>query len=230
MSIRVCSVGGGSLTMRLGAGKGEVVLEVADTGEGIPEADRERVFDFAYSTREGGHGLGLAMVHGFVHQSGGFIELDSTLTEGTKLRVSFPAVDAPANAAEDAAPDGELPGGSESVLVVEDDELVRNVVVRVLRSCGYGVVEAGNGIEALRAIEDQPPLDLLLSDVALPGMSGVELTAHVRERYPDVRVCLMSGYPRSDADRDEVLAASDRFVAKPITPQMLATAVREALA
>ena len=207
-------------------------LTVRDTGHGMDTGTLARVFEPFFTTKpEGqGTGLGLAMVHGFVYQSEGFIELESAPGAGTTFRLWFPAVAAARPPAVARRPsDSALPRGSAAVLVAEDDAMVRDLAVRVLRACGYAVTEAADGPSALAALREGARPDLLVSDVVMPGLSGLELAEQARALHPALRVCLMSGYPRDDLRRRGVLRPSDRFLGKPITPRALAEAASEAL-
>ncbi len=208
-------------------------ISVQDTGHGMAPDVLARIFEPFFTTKPVGKGtgLGLAMVHGFVYQSGGFVEVESAPGVGTTFRLWFPAVvGGPPTANAQRASDAPLPRGTESVLVVEDDALVREVAVRVLRGCGYRVGEAPDGMAAMQALRTADPPDLLVSDVVMPGLSGVELAEQARALHPKIRVCFMSGYPRDEVQRRGIVNTGDRFLPKPITPIALALAVREALA
>ncbi|MCI0342701.1 MAG: ATP-binding protein [Planctomycetales bacterium] len=207
-------------------------IVVQDTGHGMDRETLTRIFEPFFTTKPVGKGtgLGLAMVHGFVHQSEGFIEVESAPGAGTTFRLWFPAVRDDGPRAEGGRPaEAVLPRGTESVLVVEDDALVRLVAVRILQGCGYRVSESANGPAALQSLRSGPPPDLLLSDVVMPGLSGVEFAEEARALHPRLRVCFMSGYPRDDVQRRGIFTAGDRFVPKPLTPATLARAVRETL-
>jgi PAS domain S-box-containing protein len=175
-----------------------VLIAVTDTGCGIAPDVLHRVFEPFYTTKEAGQGtgLGLAMVYGFIRQSGGHVSLSSEPGRGTTVRMYLPregrhAV-APAAADTSALP---MVPGKETVLVVEDDEPVRRLAVSQLRELGYTVLEASNGVEALEIIERGAGIQLLFSDVVMPGgMNGWQLAGTARQRLPDLRVLLTSGY------------------------------------
>ncbi len=206
-----------------------VVLSMADTGNGIPEADLHRIFDPFFTTKPLGQGtgLGLASVYGAVQQNGGSIEVRSEPGRGTTMTVYFPATRLLPRAAEPEARPGELPGGSEPVLVVEDDAMVLDFIQLVLSSLGYRVRTAGDGAAALAALSASG-FDLLLTDMILPDMTGTTLVEQARRRAPGLKAIFMSGHPES-----AVMAggAGDgaRFLAKPFTSQELARAVRQVL-
>ncbi len=172
-------------------------LAVRDNGTGMTEAVREHAFDPFFSTKEVGRGsgLGLSMVYGFAEQSGGFAEIDSELGRGTTVSLYLPG------AAPVVAPPPEPPrpyepaAGGKTILLVEDDPGVRLVTVRILESLGYHVVDVPNGDEALRALRSMPAVDLLFSDIVMPGgMSGQELSTQARRLRPGLTVLLTSGY------------------------------------
>ncbi len=206
-----------------------VELAVTDTGAGIPPEIRDKVFDPFFTTKGVGEGtgLGLATVHGIVRQSGGSVELSSRMGEGTSFSILFPR--RTADAATSDAPIHELevpPGGTERVLVVEDEELVRETVTTMLEDAGYTTMEAISGDQALDLLVqlEQPP-DLVISDVVMPGMSGPELAVELAARFPGLPVLLMSGYPDvqlENLDNVEVLP-------KPVGLFDLRRAVRDRL-
>jgi len=205
-------------------------LQVRDTGEGIAEEIRDRIFDPFFTTKAEGTGLGLSTVHGIVEQSGGAMAVESAPGEETTITVLFPRVDLPGEE-ERPAPSSraELDAG-ETVLVVEDDDAIRSVVVRTLRKFGYDVVAARDAPHALElANQTLPPPGLLLTDVVMPGIDGPELARTLSERFPDLRVLFMSGYS-GDVVWDERRPAEEiDFLAKPFLPEELVRKVREVL-
>ncbi len=204
-----------------------VVLAMADTGNGIPEADLHRIFDPFFTTKPLGQGtgLGLASVYGAVQQNGGSIEVRSEPGRGTVMSVYFPASGLLSRAAAEAeARPGELPGGTETVLVVEDDAMVLDFIQLVLSSLGYRVQTAGDGAAALSAYG----FDLLLTDMILPDMTGTTLVEQARRRIAGLKAIFMSGHPES-AVRAGGAGEGARFLAKPFTSQELAQAVRQVL-
>jgi two-component system, cell cycle sensor histidine kinase and response regulator CckA len=205
-----------------------VVLEMTDSGVGMDAATRERVFDPYFTTKETGNGLGLATVYGIVRQSGGHIWLYSEQGMGTTFKVYFPC-----GAADVRAPRAQEPGsldGSETLLVVEDAELVRNLVSRVLGSFGYEVLTATNGEEAIDVACSHPgTIDLVFTDVVMPGMNGRELAERLTEMRPGLKVLFSSGYPADTIVRQGIAAARVAFIQKPYVSIELAEKVRQVL-
>lgn len=213
-----------------------VVLAVTDTGTGMPREVMARVFEPFFTTKEAGHGtgLGLSQVYGFTKQSGGHVKLYSEEGQGTTVKIYLPrlmAEAAPEDAAEAQAP-AALEGTrrQEVILAVEDDDDVRAYTVECLRELGYRVVEAADGASALRLMERlATPVDLLFTDVVMPGMSGRELADAARERQGDLRVLYTSGYTRNAIVHGGRLDAGVEMLPKPFTFAALAQAVRDAL-
>jgi CheY-like chemotaxis protein len=208
-----------------------VMLGVTDTGIGIDEATRARIFDPFFTTKgTAGSGLGLATVYGIVKQSGGFIYVASEPGRGTTFRLYFPRDHGPADT-EHAV--GDLDAdlrGSGTVLLVEDVKEVRQVTRLVLQRLGYRVLEAANGAAALEVAAAHPDrIDLLLTDVVMPEMSGFELADRIRQQRPAIRLLYMSGYAN---DAIAALGAADAavpYLPKPFRGPVLARAVREVL-
>lgn len=206
-----------------------VQIAVSDTGAGIPAAHLQHVFDPFYTTKEVGRGtgLGLSMVHGFAKESGGQVTIYSEEGIGTTVRLYLPYDGGlePAKAEDPGLPSG----GSETVLVVEDDELLRSYVRTQLSSRGYRVIEAQNAAEALEIVESSTPIDLLFTDVVMPGgMNGPNLAARTRARRPALKILFTTGY----ADHATVarLGVTDaNVIHKPYRPDALAFAIREAI-
>jgi two-component system CheB/CheR fusion protein len=209
-----------------------VLVEVEDTGVGIDAESLTHLFEPFFTTKDSGRGsgLGLATVLGIVQQSGGAIRCRSTPGVGTCFRVWLPAVEAAAEAV--AAPrrwTEALTRGTETVLLVEDETVVRTLSRRVLVLSGYHVLEAGDGIEALKVAEQQPgAIALLVTDVMMPELGGVELLARLRRTRPALRVLFMSGYTPDDRMRN-VVAEGACFLPKPFSPAQLAASVRAAI-
>jgi signal transduction histidine kinase/ActR/RegA family two-component response regulator len=209
-----------------------VMLAVSDSGVGIPREIQRHIFEPFFTTKEQGKGtgLGLATVYGIVKQSGGYIEVDSEPGRGTTFRIYLPRVDATAPAADRSARPIAAAGGTETILLVEDEEGVRELARDILRASGYTVIEARNGPEALLLCErHQGPLDLLLTDVVMPRMSGRELAERLAPLRPDLSVLYMSGYTDDAVIRHGVLGAGTPFLQKPFTPSALVSRVRETL-
>ncbi len=208
-------------------------LRVSDTGNGIATADRARIFEPFFTTKEKdrGTGLGLATVYGIAQQSGGAVTVDSTLGKGTRFDVFFPIAEAPSKARQ-LSDSGSRPSYQKSqrrVLVVEDDDLVRALVARVLTEAGHRVVEADSGAAAMSHIESSDSLDLLLTDIVMPELKGTDVAAAFRARYPDTPVLFMSGYADEGVAARGLPGPQQTFIAKPFTPQGLGAAVRRAL-
>ena len=208
-----------------------VMLAVSDTGVGIEKATLARIFEPFFTTKESGKGtgLGLSTVFGAVQQSGGSVWVYSEVGKGSTFKVYFPRVDAAIETAAETMPSTTL-RGSETILLVEDDDQVRVVVRGILRRSGYHVIEARNAGEALLHSEKHPSrIHLLLSDVVMPQMSGPELAKRLGSARPDMKVLCMSGYTDDSIVRHGVLEAHIAYLQKPITPDALTTRVREVL-
>ena len=217
-------------------GKEFVVFSVEDDGEGMSAETIQHVFEPFFTTKEPGRGsgLGLATVYGIVAQAGGHIDVDSTPGEGTKMRVALPRCTVGTVAVSDATPrDLEHPEdlrGSETILLVEDDDAVRRLATEILEEEGYRVLSAGDGDAALAVVaEHEGELDLLLTDVVLPGLRGPKLAATIREQVSGLRVVYLSGYAAEELDRLDVGAEHAGFLAKPFKARELLEKVREVL-
>ncbi len=206
-----------------------VRLAISDTGAGIAPELLARVFEPFFTTKETGQGtgLGLAMVYGFVKQSGGHVTLDSEPNRGTRVTLYLPVSAEPAPAAAQPPAPAPAAGGSETLLVVEDNELVRLAARRHLLQLGYRVLEAESAEHALAILRGGEPVDLLFTDVVMPGMRGPELVQAARALRPGLRALLTSGYVGDAAVAP--LASGTPLLAKPYHPPELARMVREAL-
>ena len=208
-----------------------VRLTVADTGAGMEERTRERIFDPFFTTKEMGKGtgLGLATVYGIVKQHRGFIDVESAPGAGTSFHIYFPLsrVDSTRSAAARAR---ELKGGSETVLVAEDDEVIRNLTRSVLTEFGYQVIEAKDGEEAVSLFgENRDRTDLLLLDVIMPRKNGRDAYEAIRAIKPGVKVVFMSGYSADMISKEGILERGLSFISKPVSPTELLMKVREVL-
>jgi PAS domain S-box-containing protein len=208
-----------------------VMLAVSDTGVGMDEATRAKIFEPFFTTKELGRGtgLGLSTVFGIVKQSRGNIWVYSEPGNGTTFKIYLPRVDAAARMARPARSTAPVQG-SGTILVVEDDPALRDVVTRILRSAGYTVVPARNGADALRLLElHEGTVHLLLTDVVMPGISGPELVARMAAVRPEMKVIYTSGYADDAVLRHGVLSDTTHFVGKPYTIEALTSKVREVL-
>jgi len=209
------------------------LLAVSDTGIGMDAATQARLFEPFFTTKPAGQGtgLGLATVYTIVKQGGGGIWVYSEVGRGTTFKVYWPCVEAAVPAAGMAAPTAESPRrGTETVLLVEDEEALRDLAREVLEGHGYRVLTGRHGGEALLVAEQHGgPLDLVVTDMVMPQVSGVELARRLRRTQPGVRVLYMSGYADAALAVQEALAPDARFVQKPFPPDTLLRVVREAL-
>ena len=210
-----------------------VVLEISDTGTGMPPEVLKRVFEPFFTTKDvgKGSGLGLSMVYGFLKQSDGYVRIVSTVGGGTTAYLYFPRTQA---SVEHASLDGfgtsELPGGKETILVVEDNAEVRATAVEILGSLGYQLVEASNGHQALERFMQHPDIALVFSDVMLPGgLLGANLVARLRERHPGLKVLLTTGFTESAIMHRGLLDGTLEVLSKPYKVEDLARRVRAIL-
>jgi two-component system cell cycle sensor histidine kinase/response regulator CckA len=209
-----------------------VRVTVSDTGTGMSEETKAHLFEPFFTTKEQGKGtgLGLATCHGIVRQSGGYIFCSSEVGKGTTFTVYLPRFQGRAAIVE-RMEEAAVLGGSETVLVVEDDPVVRGIAVRALRERGYRVLEAANGVDALRAAErHRERIDLVVTDLVMPRMGGKDLAEQLRVVQPDLRVLYTSGYTESERVRLGEAGDLATFLQKPFTGSTLARRVREALA
>jgi CheY-like chemotaxis protein len=214
------------------ARQGEYVeLSVSDTGSGINPDVAAHIFEPFFTTKEEGKGtgLGLSTVYGIVRQSGGYVAFDSALDRGTTFRVYFPVAEGSVETPATSSP-AEPVRGHETILVAEDEEMVRTLICRVLRLHGYTVLETRNGPEALAVLKGhEGVINLLLSDIIMPGMYGPELAAQAVRHRPDLRILFVSGHADRFMAEQGGGDGAALILPKPFTPDVLTRAVRAAL-
>lgn len=220
--------GGGTITIATGGAGAEVTLSVADAGTGIDPAVRPHLFEPFFTTKDSsrGTGLGLSTVLGIVESNGGTIDVESRVGLGTTFTIHWPRC-AASPAAQSRAPGSST--AAVTVMVVEDDPDLRRMTERILRDAGYGVHSAESAEAALTAIEEHPEIDLLLVDVVLPGMNGVQLVDLVTTAKPSQKVLYMSGYSDEGLNAVEAKAVEGQLLRKPFTAAQLVGMVRTAL-
>jgi CheY-like chemotaxis protein len=207
-----------------------VALTVTDTGTGMTPDVLARMFEPFFTTKEPGKGtgLGLATVHGIVAQSGGSVDIDSAIGRGTSFRVYFPSAEV--QGVVPAPPPLPRPrGGAETVLVVEDADGLRELTKRLLERQGYTVLIAANADDAQVLFDQHPSIDVILTDVVMPGASGPALVERLIERRPELKVIYMSGYTEDAIAHHGVLKPGIAFLHKPFTSQTLGAKIREVL-
>ena len=209
-----------------------VMLSISDTGHGMDRETQSRIFEPFFTTKEKGKGtgLGLSTVYGIIKQSGGYIFAQSEVGRGTTFRIYLPRVDEAAEPAHTTATTQVSTGGSETVLLVEDEECVRQLVRDTLQAKGYAVLEADQGESAMTiAAAHQGSIDILITDVVMPGMSGRELAKTLAQVRPGIKILFLSGYTEDAIIHQGVLDSGTAFLQKPFTLQTLARKVREVL-
>jgi CheY-like chemotaxis protein len=210
-----------------------VEISIADTGSGMTPEVLEKVFDPFFTTKPIGQGtgLGLSMIYGFIRQSNGHIQIDSTVGKGTTIALYLPRHYEAESDAEVETIAVEVPRAQsgETVLVVEDENAVRMLVIEVLEELGYTVLEAIDSKTAIPIFESDQRIDLLVSDVGLPGLNGRQLAEIARQQRPGLRVLFMTGYTKAAAMRGGFLDPGMEMITKPFTVDALATRVREML-
>ena len=209
-----------------------VILAVHDTGHGMAEEVLSHIFEPFFTTKDRtkGTGLGLATVYGTVRQSGGCITVSSKVGEGTTFRIYLPRVQAPVEATEAPPAPVQPARGAETILVVEDDDAVRRMTREFLKIHGYTVMEARSAVNAIQIVEAQDhQIDLVLTDVLMPGMKGRELVGRLTSMRPDLKVLYMSAYTEDAAINIGVLNPGTEFIEKPFSPDDLAAKVRDVL-
>ena len=207
-----------------------VQLAVSDTGLGMDPATREHIFEPFFTTKEVGKGtgLGLATTYGIVHQAGGHVWLYSEPGHGSTFKLYFPSVDA----AVEQRPPAPIPPkvGAGTALVVEDDPAVRDMTTQLLERAGYEVLAVPDGNRAIATAQEAERIDVLVTDVVMPGMSGIELAEQMMDSYPLMGVVLLSGYTAETLDLERATAQGATFVSKPVSSSQLMRAVLEAAA
>jgi two-component system, cell cycle sensor histidine kinase and response regulator CckA len=209
-----------------------VVLSISDNGRGMDDATKARIFEPFFTTKEAGKGtgLGLAMVYGFVKQSGGHVEVISEPGRGTTFRLFLPRTELAVSLRMPAQEDLRIPGGNETILLVEDEEALRTLVRQVLQSYGYTVLEARNGQDGLwMAGQFQGPIHALVTDLVMPRMGGRELAEQLSPQRPDLKILFMSGHTEDPVLQRGEAPAGAVFVQKPFSPLALARKVRQLL-
>jgi two-component system cell cycle sensor histidine kinase/response regulator CckA len=209
-----------------------VRLVVSDTGHGMTPEVRSHLFEPFFSTKSSTHntGLGLATVYGIVAQSGGYIWAESEPDKGSSFKICFPRAVSDDAAAVTAETPAQASGGNETILLVEDEEAVRTLASRVLTEQGYLVLEASNGVEGLTVAEQVGAgIDLVLTDMIMPEMGGLELATRISRTLPDARIMYMSGYSESDKLQRGIRDLPEPLLQKPFSPESLAATVRRTL-
>jgi CheY-like chemotaxis protein len=211
-----------------------VCLQVTDTGCGMDEDTMARIFEPFFTTKEVGKGtgLGLATVYGITKQHDGWVDVSSQPGAGTNFSVFFPAHSQPMEAkTPTTAPDAEVPGGNETILIVEDEPVLRDMAHVILHDCGYRILEASSGREALMVWDrHQGAIDLVVTDVVMPeGISGMDLAQRLLATKPRLKIVFASGYSMESLDTAFVRNGRAGFLQKPYTHVTLAQAVRSAL-
>ena len=211
-----------------------VQLSISDTGAGMAPEVRDRAFEPFFTTKEMGRGtgLGLAMVYGFVKQSGGHVTIYSEVGHGTTINLYFPRVDGAVVGAEPAKIKGQFdPRARETILVVEDDARVRQLTITRLKMIGYQVLEASDGPKALDILRRDGAVDLVFTDLIMPGgLSGREVAIRARELKPGIKVLLTSGYAEELVHGDDLQREQLKVLRKPYQQADLVAALREVLA
>ena len=208
------------------------LLTVSDTGEGMDEQTRTKIFEPFFTTKELGRGtgLGLAIIYGIVKQNKGYINVYSEVGRGTTVKIYLPLVEAGAEDAQNAEVQAPVQGGTETILLAEDNDAVRTLTQIVLSEFGYRVIEAADGEEALKKfLDNQDTINLLIIDVIMPRKNGRAVYDEVKILRPDVKVLFTSGYPADLIQKEGVLEKGLNFLSKPSSPQALLRMVREVL-
>lgn len=207
-------------------------MTMADTGQGMDAETEAQIFEPFFTTKPKGEGtgLGLAVVFGIIKQSGGDIRVDSEPGRGTRFEIDFPVVPSPKESGTPPPRGPPAASGDETILIVEDEEGVRNLVAKVLSHAGYHVLACGTADEARGYCrEHSGPIHLLLTDVVMPQVGGMELARELAVLRPEMKIAYMSGYSESAIVRNGLLDADTAFIEKPMTPAVLCEKIREFL-
>lgn len=209
------------------------MLALSDTGQGMDEETKKHIFEPFFTTKAKGKGtgLGLATVYGIVKQSGGHIWMYSELNEGTTFKIYFPRIDKTDKELDPGGMKNNLVGGHETILLVEDEEVVRNMIATTLKIFGYTLLQAENGEKALQIYEQnsEKPIHLVITDIVMPRMSGHELVKQLSKKIPDIKLLYISGYTDNTIVHHGMLDKGLPFLQKPFTPNVIAEKVREVL-
>ncbi|MEA3240492.1 MAG: ATP-binding protein, partial [Pseudomonadota bacterium] len=212
-----------------------LLLEIADTGSGMSKETSDHIFEPFYTTKEQGKGtgLGLATVYGIVKQNHGYITVDSTPGEGTSFKIYWPVIEDIAEGKqeeekEEESREPQVPGGTETILLVEDDEILRNITCHHLRHRGYNVIEAENGVDALEKASSAA-VDLLFTDMVMPVMNGWELGEKIKSIHPDIEILYTSGYFDDRWKNGNISPPEERFIDKPYDPREVLVWIRKLL-
>jgi CheY-like chemotaxis protein len=209
-----------------------VIISVSDSGIGIDENIKNRIFEPFFTTKEvdKGTGLGLATVYGIVKQNGGFIQVDSATNKGTTCKIYWPATEDLPDEEPTLMMSKEALFGKETILLVEDDEGVRDFTAETLKNFGYNIIEALNGRNAIELIEkEKSQIDLLITDIIMPEMNGQELAEHLKTTIPQQRVLFVSGYTFDQLGQDSTLKSGINFLQKPYSIYELLNKIRNIL-
>jgi CheY-like chemotaxis protein len=209
-----------------------VVISIADTGEGMDRETQGRIFEPFFTTKDKGKGtgLGLSTVYGIIKQTGGYVFVQSEVGHGTTFTIYFPRVDEPCDAQGAAPVSLAAAGGSETILLVEDEESVRQLVRETLAARGYRVLEANNGNAALALAAGRSDIiHLVITDIVMPGLSGHEMIEQLLVARPGIKVLYFSGYAQDAFPSASASASQTAFLQKPFTLQSLSRKVREVL-